>query len=221
MLAYDASRDRCVLFGGFVSGTDFDDTWDWNGATWTQLSGGGGGTGFRRQARGVFDAQQQRVILFGGFQPCCFIGNDVFGLLNAAAIEYGVGCGATPLRLERATGSRPRIGLVAFASMPNAPTPVGGMAMGFSKSMYGPFQLPVPLDSVGMTGCQLWQSSEILGLGVSALPGSTSLVFAYFIPNSTSLIGGSVFLQGYCFAPGSNPLQIIASNGLEWRLGAF
>jgi hypothetical protein len=37
-VAYDASRNRVVLFGGFRSGQDFSDTWEWNGTSWSQIT---------------------------------------------------------------------------------------------------------------------------------------------------------------------------------------
>ena len=218
-LAFDTTRSRCVLFGGQnTNGNDYDETWEWNGVNWTLRQNSG--IGVRRMSAAVFDVGQQRVILFGGLQPCCWLTSDLWGFANAAAIEYGVGCGSPALRLVKDPSNRPLIGSNGLATLINAPTPVAGMAMGLSNTTYGPFTLPVPLDSVGMNGCLLWHSAEALGLGVTAIT-PTSLVFLYPIPNSSSLIGGRVFLQGYCFAPGANPLQIIASNGVEWRLGAF
>jgi hypothetical protein len=37
-LAYDAARNVVVLFGGFRTGQDFSDTWEWNGQRWTQVT---------------------------------------------------------------------------------------------------------------------------------------------------------------------------------------
>jgi len=37
-LAYDAARNRVVLFGGFRPGQDFSDTWEWNGTAWSQIT---------------------------------------------------------------------------------------------------------------------------------------------------------------------------------------
>jgi hypothetical protein len=37
-LAYDAARDRVVLFGGFTSAGDLADLWEWDGATWEERS---------------------------------------------------------------------------------------------------------------------------------------------------------------------------------------
>jgi hypothetical protein len=36
-LGWNASRGRLVLFGGQAEPTIFEDTWEWNGATWSQL----------------------------------------------------------------------------------------------------------------------------------------------------------------------------------------
>jgi hypothetical protein len=84
--------------------------------------------------------------------------------------------------------------------------------------MFGPFTLPVTLGGIGMVGCDLWQSSEILGLGTTPLTAST-LSFTLAIPNQISLLGSHVYLQAYCFAPGANPLEIISSNGIDWLIG--
>lgn len=67
-IAYDSARGRTVLFGGFTSqqsGTPLADTWEWDGAGWTQIlptsaprARGGSGV--------AFDAERNRVVLFGG-----------------------------------------------------------------------------------------------------------------------------------------------------------
>lgn len=37
-MAYDSARNRVVLFGGFRPGQDFNDTWEWNGTQWAQIT---------------------------------------------------------------------------------------------------------------------------------------------------------------------------------------
>lgn len=37
-MGYDPLRKRIVLYGGFDSSTKFDDTWEWDGHTWTCLA---------------------------------------------------------------------------------------------------------------------------------------------------------------------------------------
>jgi hypothetical protein len=65
-MAYDAARQRLVLFGG-DDGARRGDTWEWVGAGWTQLSSGGPGEPSPRFGhRMAYDAARQRIVLFGG-----------------------------------------------------------------------------------------------------------------------------------------------------------
>ncbi len=65
-MAYDAARQRVVLFGGHT-GTNRNDTWLWDGAAWSQA---GQDAPIKPSARSshamAYDAARQRVILFGG-----------------------------------------------------------------------------------------------------------------------------------------------------------
>jgi hypothetical protein len=63
-MAYDATRQKVVLFGGTGGAGVLDDTWEWNGEDWTQSadSGPAGRTGHTM----VFDSHRNRVLLFGG-----------------------------------------------------------------------------------------------------------------------------------------------------------
>jgi len=68
-MTYDAARQRVVLFGGFgVAGglaIDHNDTWEWDGITWTQRF-----PAHAPSPRGAvamtYDAARQRTVLFGG-----------------------------------------------------------------------------------------------------------------------------------------------------------
>jgi hypothetical protein len=73
-LAYDAKTGTVVLFGGSLnhigqSGSNSDETWTWDGVTWTQqfprvspsARGWNAGNGM------VFDAVAGKVVLFGGY----------------------------------------------------------------------------------------------------------------------------------------------------------
>ena len=37
-MTYDIARQRVVMFGGFAGGTDFADTWEWNGQAWAEVN---------------------------------------------------------------------------------------------------------------------------------------------------------------------------------------
>jgi hypothetical protein len=67
-MAYDATSGQLLLFGGDGNGTGFpflNDTWTWNGTTWTQLSPAASPppTG---QAVMAYDANSGQLVLFGG-----------------------------------------------------------------------------------------------------------------------------------------------------------
>jgi hypothetical protein len=67
-MAYDIESDRCILFGGYLMGIEFfDDTWayDYNLDTWTKMNPSTRPAGRNYHAM-AYDAQADRVILFGG-----------------------------------------------------------------------------------------------------------------------------------------------------------
>ena len=66
-MAYDAARERVVLFGGydFVSGSFLADTWEWDGNAWVETTPPTSPS--VRFGHGMaYDANRQRVVLFGG-----------------------------------------------------------------------------------------------------------------------------------------------------------
>jgi hypothetical protein len=67
-MAYDAARDRVVLFGGALSREQYvADTWEWNGASWTRIDAAGPPP--RAFAAMAFDSSRNRVVLHGGRDP--------------------------------------------------------------------------------------------------------------------------------------------------------
>ena len=62
-MAYDESRHRLVLFGGYTPGY-VGDTWEWDGTEWTQVADIGPAA--RMGCALVYDTVRQRVLLFGG-----------------------------------------------------------------------------------------------------------------------------------------------------------
>jgi cysteine-rich repeat protein len=66
MMAYDASRGIVVMFGGASSaGVVYNDTWEYDGASWTQRSPVASPSS-RRLAGMTYDSTRQRIVLFGG-----------------------------------------------------------------------------------------------------------------------------------------------------------
>jgi hypothetical protein len=64
-MAYSASRQRVVLFGGH-DGAYRDDTWEWDGTAWTIRSGGSPSPGGRTFAALAHDAARRADVVFGG-----------------------------------------------------------------------------------------------------------------------------------------------------------
>jgi cysteine-rich repeat protein len=63
--AYDAARGRVVLFGGASSSGYLDDTWEWDGVAWRQLTSARSPIA-RARAAMAYDRGAARVVLFGG-----------------------------------------------------------------------------------------------------------------------------------------------------------
>ena len=78
-IAYDSDREVVVVFGG-RTGEAFDDTWEYDGASWTQID-----TTNSPPARFwhsmVYDSNRQRMVLYGGW-------NEDSGIVFADTWEY-------------------------------------------------------------------------------------------------------------------------------------
>lgn len=67
-VAYDTTRDVLIIHGGLQrSGRTFDETWEWDGQTWTRFEGTGPGA--REGALMAYDPALERALLFGGSAP--------------------------------------------------------------------------------------------------------------------------------------------------------
>jgi sugar lactone lactonase YvrE len=68
-MVYDAAQNQVVLFGGYLSNTApfrSNDTWVWNGTTWT-LQSPAASPSARADHAMAYDAGHGQVVLFGGF----------------------------------------------------------------------------------------------------------------------------------------------------------
>jgi hypothetical protein len=63
-MTYDAARQRVVMFGGWMSGTQDDTLWEWDGAAWTQHAVDGPTA--RVDSALAFDPGRHVVVLHGG-----------------------------------------------------------------------------------------------------------------------------------------------------------
>ncbi|HSL29484.1 MAG TPA: hypothetical protein VK900_09820 [Anaerolineales bacterium] len=75
-VANDTDRDVLVIHGGLQSGEDFDETWEWDGQTWTRFEGSGPRA--REGALMAYDPARENMILFGGSTPDFQIHGDTW-----------------------------------------------------------------------------------------------------------------------------------------------
>ncbi len=63
--AFDAARDRVVVFGGRNASVAFGDTWEWDGSSWARRAAASGPAP-RSESAMASDPGSARVLLFGG-----------------------------------------------------------------------------------------------------------------------------------------------------------
>lgn len=76
-MAYDAARQRVVLFGGQNGGALFADTWEWDGVQWTERTPAQSPSA-RTDIAMAYDSARQRVVLFGGFADASTVLGDTW-----------------------------------------------------------------------------------------------------------------------------------------------
>ncbi|MFN0245519.1 MAG: hypothetical protein ACKV2T_01340, partial [Kofleriaceae bacterium] len=67
-MAFSAPLGRIILFGGRVASTAFDDTWGWDGTTWTRIDSPSSPTP-RAGAMLARDPRDGSLLMFGGGSP--------------------------------------------------------------------------------------------------------------------------------------------------------
>ena len=85
VMSYDTTNNVYVLFGGKNEYNYLDETWTFNGVTWSQVAlANGAGPSGRVGAQMAFDSVSQRTILFGGINATTnYPANDTWSF-NAA-----------------------------------------------------------------------------------------------------------------------------------------
>lgn len=187
------------------------------GASWQDwLTNIQPGTGVNHyQPKFAFDAARNQVVALAGdgITP----NTSLLTATPSSATVVGTGCGSPPLSLSPMPVAPPVVGATARAMIAHVPAAVCLVAAGFNTFQAGPYFLPLALDPFGMPGCVLRQSMDIVDLPTAAV--GSGYEYALQLPNQLTLLGLTVRLQAYAFAPGVNPAQKIVSNRLDWRIG--
>ncbi|GEM_PF-6889085 len=218
-------RQRIMVFGGKSkqsSSTLLNDLWEWNGKTWTNIRTKTIPPG-RAEYSFAVNPYSGKIVIVGG-KVSKSQAWDLWELYDpsiADFLTFGTGCKGTAgvPRLEADGTSRPWLGETFKTVTKNCPA-VSGFALtilGFSKDKWAMGKLPADLSPVGMTGCKLWISPDIL---LPTLNNAGSAPWSIPLPKDATLKGKRFYLQTLVFDTKANPKGITASNAGEAVLGS-
>lgn len=216
-MAYDSVRGVCVLSGGVdpMNGSPIVDTWQFDGASWTQVPTVNSG----RYAHGMaFLPTSRQVVLFGGSNPATFSDLGDTWLFGATATAFGSGCLGSNGVPQLAAVDAPRLGSTYTLNLGNLPLGSGAafVAVGFSNQTSPLGALPFALDGIGMTGCASLTSAEALVL-VPVNAGTATVATA--IPSSVAFVALTLHHQGFAIDAAANAAGATASNGITGVVG--
>ena len=142
-------------------------------------------------------------------------------VVAASVGVFGQGCassGGMPT-MQPAAGSLPALGrslVLEVDGLPQSPLNAVFGVVGASSTLWEGLALPYDLESVGMPGCQLLVSGEILAL-VPNLGGSAT--WSIPVPADATLAGGDYYAQIFVLDPGNNQLGAAVSNAVAASMG--
>ena len=131
---------------------------------------------------------------------------------------YGVGCAGAlgvPTMTAALASPTPKLGRSFAVTIDQLATGIALVGFGFSNTLYSGLPLPLPLDSLGMPGCSLLASPDIL-TPVIGLPTAS---WSMSIPNTLTLLGLPFFNQAFALDATANALGIATSNAGAGVLG--
>ena len=73
-MTYDPASGKVIMFGGDSGTTYLNDTWSFDGTTWTQIAIQSAPPA-RAAAQIAYDSVTQKVVLFGGFNGTFYLGD--------------------------------------------------------------------------------------------------------------------------------------------------
>ncbi len=214
-LAYDARRGVVVAVGTWFTGAT--ETWEYDGNDWRQLAATTGQDSLANHSL-VYADTLGSLVLFGGEKasgPFLVETDETFEFAEFAKVSaFGAGCGTGSIApdLQPASGSVPRTGTRFGLAVTG--TPANGTALllvGLHRDRWAGRPLPFDLSSLGLPGCQLSTSIELVH-GV-ATDGAAALD----LPAEPALHGVALHLQALVHDPSLRPVGI--SGGLTATLG--
>ncbi|MEM7201566.1 MAG: kelch repeat-containing protein [Planctomycetota bacterium] len=223
-MAYDAARDRVIVFGGqgelFMPPFYKDDTWEWDGTEWRARV-----LNPRPNPRALlaasYDEAREQIVMLSGWSGSVSIPNRDTWLYEptvpASVTAFGTGCAGTvglPV-LAAEAGSRPWAGSTFALAVSGAGPGAAVLVLGASDSTWRTLSLPLPLASAGAPGCSLLVSLDVVvPIGAGGRVGLT-------LPATPVLTGGVFFGQAVVADAGANPLGLVFSGGLGATVGSL
>ncbi|HZN40178.1 MAG TPA: kelch repeat-containing protein, partial [Planctomycetota bacterium] len=214
-MAWMISLGKVVLHGT-AAANDQNDTWAWDGSTWHLLP-------LTPPYPVRFNVVLQtdwvasRVVMAAGHDDANTTGTvrTLSITVPGAFVPSGAGCPGPAGAPELSGSGFPWVGAMPF--LRTAPVPLLGVfVLGASNTMSGGTPLPLPLDPIGMPGCTLQVSLDVL---VTATPTGGEAQCGVPIPLLPSLVGFTLHAQAGSLDPGANPLGLTISNALAMMIG--
>lgn len=224
-MAVDSKNGRVILQGGEGSvgsshQVGFEHTWMWTGRAWSPVAP----TNWRGRSRHAmaFDVIRGVFVMFGGTRNGNIIMNETWELhdvtMRGSYHVFGSGCSGTTslkptLGLDPLLGGPPLLGGTLNLRASGLPLSMPALlAFGASDKSWGALRLPLSLAAIGMPGCNLYVSLDIVQVGATSSALGEAR-WTIHIPNDSRVIGAKFFNQVAVAAPAANPSGILWTNG--------
>jgi len=129
-MAYDAARNRVVLFGGKSSLSLLKDTWEWDGTNWTQATPWMSPSARLDHAM-AYDVRRRRMVLFGGTNSGYSL-NDMWEYPGSVLIPTGLPRPGQTVNLVLIAIGDAGLPYQVGSSLGTGPIPIGGRLLGLS-----------------------------------------------------------------------------------------
>ena len=137
-----------------------------------------------------------------------------------SAKPFGLGCLGSNGKLTLSVSGDPEIGRTQWFRMDNGlPQSVALLLIGFSKTSWGPFRLPLDLNSFGATGCKLYTSPDIILAFPTGQRGTITVPLRH--PANPVYLGLRFFTQFFCLDSKANAWGATYSNAVATLLGGW
>jgi len=197
--AFDTTRQRTIMFGGYAelpggAREVVNDTWEFGGDQWAPITTPDAPSN-STETYHAFNPSTNRFVIFGGFGDAFSNATWQYaGTTTGLFSLYGNGCN-TSVGEPTLTANPPTIGSALNLQFGNNPPEANAVIviLGFSNSNWMGIPLPFDLGLIGLGGCDLNASADILE--VAPVIGGTA-TYPILLPNQPSLINVSIYTQG-------------------------